>query len=676
MRLLLGTALAAAVLTGCLAAPPASGAQEEIPVSVKADFFRYDRSTGILTATGHVVFRAGDVLIQADALTANTVTGDLLATGNVLLATRGQSVASQTLSYNFNTERGVLTGAATDYKGPLVIGAVHLRAERLAGVPYQNGTAANAFATTCDEPNPVFYVTGRELTIFANDKIVGHDVSVWVGGRRLFTLPYFIIFLRERRETRLTPVAGYDDVDGYYLKTSYSYYFDSNNYGFLLNDWMQRLGVGNGIEHVYGVNGGTGSILLYRLADAQTQGADVQAILNHYQRVGSDTQARVYLEDLHRTALGQPDLDSLFAILDLSRTTERSRTYWFSTFSSDSTGPSSAITSRFVHDATLSPQVSGEAVLDFSHTAGPGGTLDQLFPRMTLQYLGSGYTASFVAESQPQLDRLPEFTVSTTPAVIGGTPFFWSMDGGFGWYQEPDVTPVRAGRADATVTASGALPAGRGIVGVQAFARGTTYTTGDRRLFYGGRVDYAVPLADGLEARVGYTGQGLVGTSPFQFDQITDPLNLIDAQMTYRAGALQIRTTAAYDFAAQQYQDVITEAIYAPQPNWAIGLASAYNPNIGALDRVEMNVDVRLTPEWWLQYAGHYDTTTQSIVNDQITLTRVFCDCLAVSLSYLAPQNEYWLETWLTAIPWARGRVGVGGRGNLLFNQPIPFIEH
>jgi len=99
-------------------------------------------------------------------------------------------------------------------------------------------------------------------------------------------------------------------------------------------------------------------------------------------------------------------------------------------------------------------------------------------------------------------------------------------------------------------------------------------------------------------------------------------------------------------------------------------------PNIGALNRVEMNVDVRLTPEWWLQYAGHYDNVTRSIVNDQITVTRVFCDCLAVSLSYLAPQNEFWLESWLTAIPWARGRVGVGGRGDLLFNQPIPFIEH
>ena len=668
--------LTAAILGGSTAAAGPAGAQEEIPVSVKADFFRYDRTTGVLTATGHVVFRAGDVLIQSDSLTANTFTGELAATGNVRLETHGQAVAARALEYNFNTNRGVLTAVSTEYTGPLVIGAVHLRAEQLTGVPYQTGTATNGFATTCDEPNPVFYVTGRELTIFAGDKIVGHDVSVWVGGRRIFTLPYFIIFLRERRVSRLTPVAGYDDVDGYYLKTSYSYYFDSNNYGFLLNDWMQRIGIGNGVEHVYGVNGGVGSLLLYRLTDAQTQGVDLQAILNHYQRIGPDIQARVYFEDLRRTVLGQPDLSSTFGILDLSRATPVSRTYWFSTFSGTSAGPASALTSRFVHDQTVSPQLSGEAVLDFTRSDGIAGTIDQLFPRMTLQYLGSGYTASFVAESQPSLDRLPELTISTTPAIIGGTPFFWSVDGGLGWFQEPDVIRVRAGRADATVNVDGAIPAGRGTLGVQAFTRGTTYTSGDRRLFYGGRLEYAVPLAPGMDARLGYTGQGLVGGSPFQFDQITNPLNLADADVTYRVQALQVRATAAYDFTAQQYQDVIAEALYAPRPNWAIGVAAAYNPNLGSLDRVEMNVDVRLSPEWWVQYAGHYDGPTQSVVNDQITVTRIFCDCLAVSLSYLAPQNEVWLESWLTAIPWARGRVGVGGRGNLLFNQPIPFIEH
>lgn len=669
-----GLMVLAALAAGSLAWPSLSDAQEQIPVSVKADFFRYDRTTGILTATGHVTFRAGDVLIRTDSLTANTRTGDLVAVGAVRLETHGQAVAAQTLSYNFNTNQGVLTEVSTEYTGPLVVGAIHLRAERLEGVPYQTGTAASAFATTCSEPNPVFYVTGRELTIYAGDKIVGHDVSVVVGGRRLFTLPYFVIFLRERRESRLTPVVGYDDTEGYYLKTSYSYFFDSNNYGFVLNDYMERIGVGNGFEHIYRTGSGEGSILVYRLADRQTQGVDLQAILNHYQRLGPDTQARVYVEDLSRTIQGEPGVDSRFGILDLNRTTPESRTYLFNTFSSDSIGPSSTITSRFVHDQSFGRQLSGEAVLDYFHTGGAFGTQDELFPRMTLQYLGSGYTAGFVAESEPSLARLPELTFTTAPAGVGGTPLFWSAQGGVGWFQEP-VSTVSAGRTDATVNINGTVPAGRGIVAVHAFGRASSYTTGNDRLYYGGRMEYAVSLGGGLDATLGYTGEGLLGASPFEFDQITNPLNLLDASVVYRTPTLLVRATGTYDFSAQQYQDIIVQALYAPRPDWAIGLAAEYNPNFGSLDRVETNVDVKLSPQWWLQYAGHYDGVSQSIVHDQITLTRVFCDCLAVSLSYQAAQNEVWLETWLTAIPWARGRVGVDGRGDLLFNQPVPFIN-
>ena len=32
------------------------------------------------------------------------------------------------------------------------------------------------------------------------------------------------------------------------------------------------------------------------------------------------------------------------------------------------------------------------------------------------------------------------------------------------------------------------------------------------------------------------------------------------------------------------------------------------------------------------------------------------------------------VETWLTALPWARGQIGIGSQGNLLFNQPFPFL--
>jgi lipopolysaccharide assembly outer membrane protein LptD (OstA) len=203
---------------------PAEALQEDdLPVRVTADVFRYDRRTRVLTATGNVVLTAADVVIKADSLVANLGTGDVTAGGGVTLESAGQTVRGMILTYNLNTRIGTLYEADTTYTGPMVLGPVTLRAARLEGDPARFAAAEDAFATTCDPENPLVWMTARELAVIVGDKIVGRQVSIWLGDRRLFTLPYFIIFLQERRESRIAPVVGYSDAEGWFLKTAYSY---------------------------------------------------------------------------------------------------------------------------------------------------------------------------------------------------------------------------------------------------------------------------------------------------------------------------------------------------------------------------------------------------------------------------------------------------------------------
>jgi len=72
-----------------------------------------------------------------------------------------------------------------------------------------------------------------------------------------------------------------------------------------------------------------------------------------------------------------------------------------------------------------------------------------------------------------------------------------------------------------------------------------------------------------------------------------------------------------------------------------------------------------------VQYIGYYDGLSGRVVHDRVSVSRIFCDCLGVSLTHFGARNETWLELWLTAVPWGRGRVGIGGRGGLLFDQPL-----
>ncbi len=549
-------AAAAAALT----APRPAAAQETpdgLPVQIKADTFRYDRRTRVLTATGNVVLTYQEVAIRADALVANLESGDVTAEGHVFLEVAGQSVAADQLGYNLLTRFGTLANARASYTGPLVLGSVRLRAQRLEGIPDQTVTIRGGFLTTCDETDPVVHLTADEITVYLDDRIVGRRVSVWLAGRRLFTLPAFVIFLRERRESRLLPVLGYSEAEGIFVKTTYNYVLNAQHYGFVYGDWMERLGVGVGIEHLYRVGGAQGSALVYRLDNRQTGGVDLRAILNHSQSINPNLRLALYADFAQRSTLGGAPTSDFFGALDLNYTTPRSNTYLFATAATFAPGPFSVLSGRLAHAQALSPHLSVEAFLDLSRVESAAGTDDEAAPRLALLYYASGLTAALVTDLRWDLDgdrfpldarysleRLPELTLSLAPIGLGGGVTL-QVDGGLGRFRE---TTVGAGtavleleRADAAITVSGPLPLGPGTLGVRTLLRGSWYSNGAARLVYTGRLEYTWPLGAGVVGRLGYSGQGVSGTSPFVFDQISQTFSAADATLFYQAAGVSAR---------------------------------------------------------------------------------------------------------------------------------------
>lgn len=680
--------VAGLTLVGALTATPGV-AQEEPSVKIKSDFFRYDRVTHVLTAHGNSVLNVQGVMIRTDALVANLDTGEMLAEGRVRVDVNGQSVSSDALTYNLTTRSGSLINAKADYTGPLVMGAVHLQAEHFAGAPETFGTATNSLATTCDQPNPVFYITADALSVFVHDKIVGHNVSVWVGGHELFTLPYFVIPLRDRQYIQVTPTVGYTETEGYFVKTSQTLYADTHFSEVVHDDWMERLGHGSGADYAYDFGEGRGSARVYQIEDRQTGGVDLETVLDHAQTFGSGAQARVYLDYLSQTFAAAPALSTLFTALDVSQVTPTATTFLSSTWSSTSAGPMESLFTRVSHSQTFSPQWSGQFVADVSYSNGFAQSADAVFPRVTLQYLGSGYTASLATEARwdmsggqvpvdPRftLERLPELRVASSPNIIGGTSLTWQLEGSLGRFRETGVASVDAGRTDITASLMGPVRIGSGMLGVHAFARETQYTTGDERLFYGGQMTYALPLSNGLVVTLEYTDQILQGGSPFSFDQITNAVNIVDAGVSYRTGQISLELTGSYDVQGQQLGDLVMKATFLPRSDWIIGLAAGYNLNTGGVDQAEVELDLPLSKEWRLEYTGEINGLTPGLISDRISVTRIFCECLAVSLTYDRATSGIWLQTWLTAFPWGRGSVGLGNQGNLLFDRSLPFVTH
>jgi hypothetical protein len=517
---------------------------------------------------------------------------------------------------------------------------------------------------------------------------------VWIGDRRLFTLPYFVIFLRERQQTRLVPVVGYSDAEGWFLKTSYSYVVNPQSYGFVHADWMERLGVGAGVDHYYQGGGGRGTVFLYRLADRQSEGVDLRGIVSHVQQITPEVQGTFFADYFDRTSSSEPRFNSLFGAFDIHRTgTESSSTLFGSYFQSAfdaSTGSSFATT--FLDRRILSPALAADTAVQFTRTVQAAGRDDELVPRLALLYAAPQAFASLVVETRMDLDgetftgddrytleRLPELTVAFSPSRIGRTTLIGQLDAGVARFRETTVGPggrtLDAVRTDLQATVSGPLQiSGRAFLGVRAFARGSVYSTGDRRLFYGVRAEYTSSLTDRLEGRVLYAGQSFSGTSPFVFDAVTDRVSFGEASLSYRSPRMFATAAASYDFLTRTPGQLTARMAYAPRQGWNVGAAAVVDLVRGDLDRLEATIDLRFGNGWRFEYAGYYDGFARGVVHDRVAITRIFCDCLGVSLSHLGARNETWLEFWLTAVPWGRGRIGVGGRGNLLFDQPFPYL--
>lgn len=654
-------------------------------MSLRARTFQYDRARRILTATGDVVVTYQDVTIHADRLEITLDTNDVRAEGNVIIEANRQRIRGATLAYNLVSRRGRLTQTAAEYTGPMVLGTVFVRAEVVEGVLGSVTTGRGVFCSTCEGPSPVAYLTARELTVYPNDKIVGRGVTVWIGGRRIFTWPYFVIFIREQRASRLLPVVGYSEAEGYFLKTFYSYALGENHYGYLRLDLMEKLGVGYGIEHAYRIRGGEGVAFLYRLENKQIGGVDSRVVLNHSQRLG-DVAARLYADYVSRTSPAAPSTD-FFTALDTYYRGPRSSTTLFQTYSTrDFSGfGSMAYSGRVIHTQQLSNALSAEIVADVSRTSTSLGIDDELFPRVTLRYRGAGYTASLVAEARIDLDgsafpgdvrfmteRLPELTVAADPQLIGKTRLVYQVQGGVGRFRETQfAATVEGARADVAATISGPLlQSDRGALNLRAQVRGSYYSTGDGRAFLSGRLDYTHTLTPALQGQIGFTYQDQAGRTPFTFDALFGRLAQTDATLTYRRPDLIATATASFDSVSGRWAPLVALAQYVPRPGWTIAGAISYDPSLGLLSRAELAVDIKFNPRWQVTYYGFYDGFTGQVFHDRLTLARTWEECLVTAVTYRGITREIWIETWLTALPWARGQIGIGAQGTLLFNQP------
>jgi len=685
--------MAAALALAALLAGRA-GAQEEIPVRVRAQYLRVDRARQVAFARGEVTVTYQDLVLRADEVTLHLEELELAASGNVVLEEAGQRVTARHLTYNLRTGFGSLDGAETRYLSPRLRGPLHLRADQLAGNLNQRVEAHACQLTTCDldDPRAPYKLEAEQAELVPQDKLVLRRASLYLFGRRVLTLPYFVVFLREPRQQRIVPLVGWNETEGWFVKTSTTYFLSDDHYGFLYLDWMERIGTGGGVEHIWKYPGGEGDYFLYVLGNRPAAGHDYRVRLAHRHDFGGGLAAGLFFDLFRRDSPTRPQTN-LYTTLDALYRDPEQLANLFVTYSASETQDSyfDSLQARLGYDRQLGPASRLRVDLPFTQALAPPARDLELAPRVDYTAFWGGATLQATLEHRLDLDgeaypldqyysvsRLPEltYTLAAQTLQLGPVGLSYQLTAGLGLFGEQNVSlPTgelgdRWGvRADVQNLLSAFYTLSpQTATDLRLGLRASYYTTGQLRLVASGTWNLQHRWSPNLQSRLSYTYYDRAGDTPFLFDQDLTRINSAQLATTYQSPGLTAELAWGYNFAASLPDLVTLRAQWTPSPGWTVDLAAGYDLNLGQLTSAEAQVRAVLSDQWELLYRGFY-SPSGGLVHDRVQLTYLQY-CWAARLTYLASRQEVWLEAWLTALPQYTGAVGVGQTG-VLFQQPF-----
>lgn len=244
-------------------------------VTVLGEKMRYLAPEEQIYITGNAQIATTDLVIRADQIVADYKDGKVLeihATGNVRMEKDGESFQGKDLTYHLEDK----TGLILDMWGKSKI-------EESEEPAYFNGEKAyytedmieivNGSMTTCDLDHPHYLFRAKRIEVYPEDKIRAYHLTFWEfnGKVPLFYWYRYTISLKDE-EQQFTPKVGYNAVQGWFLKMTYSYFTDGEQHGELYLDLFQKVGPAAGFTWWYmDHEDNVGSVYLYMQKQTETK---------------------------------------------------------------------------------------------------------------------------------------------------------------------------------------------------------------------------------------------------------------------------------------------------------------------------------------------------------------------------------------------------------------------
>jgi LPS-assembly protein len=218
------------------------------PWRLRADSASFDQAANTYVAEGRVEIWQETQRLTADRVVVNAATREAEATGNVTLVKGEDSIKSQRMVIDLNTNLGMVVEGTLFLKNQ----NYYLRGEEIERVGENTYRVKRGSFTTCNGDWPAWRFTGSEALITLEEYADVWGATFQVKNIPILYSPYLFFPVKTQRQSGfLFPRIGFSDTAGAQLGLSYFWAMARNMDATLYLDLASRKGIGEGIEYRY-----------------------------------------------------------------------------------------------------------------------------------------------------------------------------------------------------------------------------------------------------------------------------------------------------------------------------------------------------------------------------------------------------------------------------------------
>ena len=658
--------------------------EEELDISLIAEYITYEKieDEDLIIAKDGVELKYQDIEIKADYLKINLTTHLLFASGKSYFLQDETETYCEELTYNWETKKIILLRLRGELTGEGIKGKVYYQGEKMENFPETVEITEGSF-TTCELEEPHYRIAAKEMIIYPKDKIIARNISWYEGKIKIITLPYFLIFLDRKTQQPILPKIGQNSKDGWFIKTYFNYYVDEKSYGTLYIDWLEKKGIGTGVEHTLEIGDvnrpGETSLYLYQIKDKNSGKINLSGRIKYKQEFEEDLKTQVTLNYSGSKAAGGELLsNSLKSQFSLDKKGEKynlkiSGKYNFSGKEIEDLSINGNVTIK--HNYTFNNKLNSALTLVYvdKNPASQEVADLELKPKWKLRYKGKGYTLNLTTEKRFDLDgenytgeniskiidRLPEFVFNKSAAAIGDTKITYGIDASVGHFYEA-ATEEDNWRGEYIISVKRPFNLGEYFtLTPSGIFRQDVYLTGEARYLVGGKVNLKAVYNPYISSTLSYSYNKSVGPTPFNFDYIAPLSNTVSGKLTLKPSEkVKLDLSTNYNFITENFGNLVAKVEYKPKDNWKMNFSSSYNLNTKEwTKKINSTLDLQLSDDWRIKYKGVVDLDDFKLTNSVVGITRDL-HCREITINYKQATKSIWVEFYIKAFPTEKITIG------------------